>query len=64
MVKKQQRRTKTTGTIFQRSQDKLWVGGVELPKNKKTGQRKQRRVYASTRSGVESKLANIRRRGK
>jgi hypothetical protein len=55
-----QRRTKTTGTIFQRAQDKLWVGGVELPKNKKTGQRKQKRVYASTRSGVESKLASIK----
>lgn len=62
MAKKQQRREKTTGTIFQRREDKLWVGGVELPKNKKTGQRKQKRVYATTRSGVESKLANIRKR--
>ena len=57
-----QRRTKGTGTIFQRSQDNLWVGGVELPKNKKTGERSQRRVYAKTRAGVEAKLASAKRR--
>lgn len=61
---KQKRRTKGTGTIFRRQSDKLWVGGVELPPNKKTGQRKQRRVYATTRSGVQAKLSGINRRRK
>jgi hypothetical protein len=45
---KQKRRTKGTGTVFQRSSDKLYVGGVELPKNKKTGERQQKRVYSKT----------------
>jgi hypothetical protein len=62
MPKKQPRRTKGTGTVFQRSEDKLWVGGVELPKNKKTGQRQQRRVYAKTQAGALAKIANARRR--
>lgn len=55
------RRTKGSGTIFQRSQDKLWVGGIELPPNK-DGTRNQRRVYSKTRSGVESKLHTARRK--
>ena len=55
------RRIKGTGTVFQRSQDKLWVGGVELPKTK-DGTRKQRRVYAKTRAGAEAKLGSARRR--
>jgi hypothetical protein len=58
---KQRRRTKGTGTVFQRSSDKLWVGGVENPKNKRTGQRSQRRVYSKTRSGAQAKLAGISR---
>jgi hypothetical protein len=58
---KQKRRTKGTGTVFQRSSDKLYVGGVELPKNKKTGERQQKRVYSKTRSGAHAKLAGISR---
>jgi hypothetical protein len=59
---KPKRRTKGSGTVFQRRSDKLWVGGVELPKNKRTGQRSQRRVYSKTRSGAQAKLASISRR--
>lgn len=59
MAKK--RRTKGSGTVFQRSQDKLWVGGVELPPNA-DGTRNQRRVYGKTRAAAESKLASARRR--
>jgi hypothetical protein len=57
------RRTKGTGTVFQRSQDKLWVGGVELPPNK-DGTRNQRRVYGKTRSAAIAKLSTARRRRK
>lgn len=60
MAKKQQRRTKGTGTVFRRSEDKLYTAGVELPPDPKTGKRRQKRVYASTRSGVEAKLARIK----
>ena len=55
------RRTKGTGTIFQRRSDKLYVGGIEGPKNKRTGQRTQRRVYSKTRAGAQAKLASISR---
>ena len=58
---KQKRRTKGSGTVFQRRSDKLWVGGVELPKNKRTGQRSQRRVYSKTRAGAQAKLAGLSR---
>lgn len=58
---KQKRRTKGSGTIFQRRSDKLYVGGIEGPKNKRTGQRTQRRVYSKTRAGAQAKLAAISR---
>jgi hypothetical protein len=54
-----QRRNKGSGTVFRRNEDKLYVGGVELPKNK-DGTRNQKRVYSKTRAGAEAKLAGIR----
>ena len=48
------RQKRGSGTIFQRSSDGLWVGGITVNKQ-------QRRVSARTREECERKLENLKR---
>lgn len=57
--KKKKRRGKGEGTIYQRGQDKLWVGQAVVGYNPLTGKPKRKTVYGKTRSEVVQKLAKI-----
>lgn len=46
------------GTIFQRSSDGRWIGGVELPAGK-DGKRRQKRFSGKSKEEVERKLAAL-----
>ncbi|WP_125777150.1 tyrosine-type recombinase/integrase [Antribacter gilvus] len=60
MAAKRERREKGTGSIFQRSSDKRWVGYVTLPEGP-GGKERRRTVTAKRREDVEERLRKVRR---
>lgn len=53
------RRAKGEGSIF-RQADGRWVGRVDLGVDPRTGKRRQRRVFASTKAKVSKRLRDLR----
>ncbi|HBK69856.1 MAG TPA: site-specific integrase [Firmicutes bacterium] len=57
--KRKKRRGNGEGTIFQRKEDKLWVGQAVIGYNPLTGKPKRKTVYGKTRAEAAKKLAKI-----
>jgi len=57
--KKKKRRGRGEGTIYQRAEDKLWVGQAVVSYDPISGKPKRKAVYGKTRSDVVKKLAKV-----